>query len=144
MPPLPSSHISQPPKDCFNSSLRSTPVDCPSHKVVQNLRTACHKAYECRLSIANYSTAHMQVCAVWVENIEHLSTLSIIYGLWFSLNSHINVTNISISYPRCPVLQQSPTPWASSVSSVASTVLRSHHLSVARSSVCLQSRQHLS
>jgi hypothetical protein len=58
-----------------------------------------------------------------MENIDHLSTHSIICGLWFSLNSHINVIYILISYPHYPLLQQSPTPWPSSASSVASSVL---------------------
>jgi len=64
--------------------------------------------------------AHMQAWAFWMKTIKHLSTLlSIIYGPWFSLNSHINATNISISYPHYPLLQQTPTPWSSSASSVA-------------------------
>jgi hypothetical protein len=79
-----------------------------THKMVQSLRTAHH---DWRLPITNYSTAHMQVETFrWMANIEHLSTRSIIYGLKFSLNSHINVTNMPISYPHYPVLQQSPIP----------------------------------
>jgi len=73
-------------------------------------------------------------------NTEHLSTLSIIYGLWFSFNSHMNITNVSISWVISALSSSATITYTLSIFSILGRLHRpptSHHLYVARSSFSL-------